>query len=169
MQEKSPLGLKKTKQSPKQQGKLFVVSWSANCNHVTVKILTPAEWTLTAFWFVFNIMFLWPCYLCHRMNIKNVKIPSSLMWWVFRVHEVNTAKKSARRQLGMGQKEIRANIDRWPYNFWSQIKYTTLNCYLLSSSKKSVFRGKVTLRCYKCDHVTTSLYASLILLKLPLN
>ena len=142
MQEKSPLGLKKTKQNPKQQGKLYVVLLSANCNHVTVKILTPAERTLSASWFVFIIIFLWPCYFCHRMNIKTVKIPSFLMCWVFRVHEVNTAKKSARRQLGMGQTEIRTNIDRWPYNFCSQIKYTTLNCHLLSSSKKSVFRGK---------------------------
>ena len=83
LQEKSPLGLKKTKQSPKQQEKLFVVLWSANCNHVTVKILIPAEWTLTASRFVFNIMFLWPCYLCHRMNNKTVVILSSLTWWVF--------------------------------------------------------------------------------------
>lgn len=78
-----------------------------------------------------------------------------------------TAKKSTRRQLGMGQTEIRANIDTWPYNFCSQIKYTTLNCHLLFHQKSPFSAEKVTLRCYKC--VTTSLYASLILLKLPLK
>lgn len=132
---------------------------------MTVKILTPAEWTLTASWFVFNIMFLWPYYLFHRMKNKTVEIPSSLMWWVFGVHEVTQQKNQLVGNLGWDKQRFGQTLIHGLTTFAHKLSIPPWTV-IFSVHQKSPFSAeKVTLRCYKC--VTTSLYASLILLKLP--
>lgn len=134
---------------------------------MTVKILTPAEWTLTTSWFVFNIMFLWPYYLCHRMKNKTVEIPSSLMWWVFGVHEVTQQKNQLVGNLGWDKQRFGQTLIHGLTTFAHKLSIPPWTV-IFSVHQKSPFSAeKVTLRCYKC--VTTSLYASLILLKLPLK